>query len=226
VTAGILNLTHRRSHERPEPLVPGRVEEVRVSLRPAGYRFLPGHRIKVSVASAAWPVIWPSPFETTFELHHGSAAPSRLVLPVVPAAGGPGDASVPAFKTSRPDQPVVGGAGSADEPVWRITTDVLAGSVTVSVHDGSEDVLDDGRRLYAAETLTMIASDADPARASLDANVVYRWSEHAFGTEIRARSTQTSDAVAFHLTVDLQVDVDGEPFFRRQWRETIERRLV
>ena len=226
VTAGILNLTHRRSHERPEPLVPGRVEEVRVSLRPAGYRFLPGHRIKVSVASAAWPVIWPSPFETTFELHHGSAAPSRLVLPVVPAAGGPGDASVPAFKTSRPDQPVVGGAGSADEPVWRITTDVLAGSVTVSVHDGSEDVLDDGRRLYAAETLTMIASDADPARATLDANVVYRWSEHAFGTEIRARSTQTSDAVAFHLTVDLQVDVDGEPFFRRQWRETIERRLV
>ena len=30
VTAGILNLTHRRSHERPEPLVPGRVEEIRV----------------------------------------------------------------------------------------------------------------------------------------------------------------------------------------------------
>jgi len=226
VTAGILNLTHRHSHERPEPLVPGRVEEVRVTLRPAGYRFLRGHRVRVSVASSAWPVIWPSPFETDFELHHGPATPSRLVLPVIPPAGGPGDTTVPAFKTTPPDAPVVGGDGVADEPVWRITTDVLAGSVTVSVHDGGEDVLEDGRRLYAAETLTMTAYDSDPARASLDADVIYRWHDHAFETEIRARSTQTSDAGAFHLTVDLEVDLDGELFFRREWRESIERRLV
>jgi putative hydrolase, CocE/NonD family len=226
VSAGILNLTHRLSHERPEPLVPGRVEVVRVTLRPAGYRFLPGHRIRVSVASSAWPVIWPSPFLAEFELLRGPAAPSRLVLPVVPPAGGPGDTTVPAFKTTPPDVPQVGGQGSADEPVWRITTDVLAGSVTVSIHDGGDDVLDDGRRLYAAETLAMTAFDADPAQASLDADVVYRWHDHAFETEIRAHSTQTSDVGAFHLNVDLEVDVDGRPFFRRAWRESIKRRLV
>ena len=226
VTAGILNLTHRHSHADPEALEPGRVEEVRVAMRPAGYRFLPGHRIRVSVASSAWPVIWPSPYPATFELHHGGATPSRLVLPVIPPAGGPGDAPVPAFKTTPPDAPAFDGGGSTDEPVWRITDDVIAGTVTVSVHDGGEDLLEDGRRLYAAETLTMTASDADPARAILDADVVYRWREHEFETEIRARSTQTSDAEAFHLTVDLEVDVDGEPFFRRAWRESIERRLV
>ena len=91
--------------------------------------------------------------------------------------------------------------------------------MTVTVHDGGEDVLEDGRRLYAAETLTMTACDADPARAILDADVVYRWHEHDFETEIRARSIQTSDADAFHLRVDLEVDVDGEPFFRRTWHE-------
>ena len=133
---------------------------------------------------------------------------------------------MPAFKTTPPDAPAFDGGGSTDEPVWRITDDVIAGTVTVSVHDGGEDFLEDGRRLYAAETLTMTASDAEPARAILDADVVYRWREHAFETEIRARSTQTSDAEAFHLTVDLEVDVDGEPFFRRAWSETIERRLV
>jgi putative CocE/NonD family hydrolase len=226
VSAGILNLTHRRSHAAPEPLEPGRVEEIRVPMRPAGYRFLPGHRIRVSVASSAWPVVWPSPFAAEFAVHHGPATPSRLILPVIPPAGGPGDAEVPAFKTTPPDAPAVGGEGTADEPAWRITTDVLAGSVTVAVHDGGEDVLDDGRRLYAAETLTMTAFDADPARAILDADVVYRWRELAFETEIRARSTQTSDAEAFHLTVDLEVDIDGEPFFRRAWSESIPRRLV
>ena len=195
VSAGILNLTHRGSHDRPEAFIPGRIEEIRVDLRPAGYRFLAGHRIRVSVASSAWPVIWPSPFEATFELHRGPATPSRLQLPVVPPTGGPGDTPVPAFKTTPADTPsVAGGEGSADEPVWRITDDVIAGTTTVTVHDGGEDVLADGRRLYAAETLTMTAFDADPATASLDADVVYRWREHAFETEIRARSTQTSDA--------------------------------
>ena len=226
VSAGILNLTHRRSHERPEALEPGRVEEVRLTLRPAGYRFAAGHRIRVSVASSAWPVVWPSPFATELELHRGPATPSRLILPVVPPAGGPGDVAVPAFKTTPPDQLPVGGEGRADEPVWRISTDVIAGSVTVTIHDGGEDVLDDGRRLYSAETMALTASEADPARASLDADVVYRWHGQGFTADIRARSSQTSDAADFHLTVDLAVDLDGEPFFHRTWTETIERRLV
>ena len=194
VSAGILNLTHRLSHDHPGPLEPGRVETIRVELRPAGYRFLPGHRIRVSVASSAWPVTWPSPYATDFELHRGPATPSGLTLPVIPPAGGPGDVPVPAFKTTPPDAPEVGGEGGADQPVWHITEDVIAGTVTVTVHDGGEDVLDDGRRLYAAETLVMTASDADPAHATLDADVVYRWQDHDFQTEIRARSVQTSDA--------------------------------
>jgi hypothetical protein len=180
----------------------------------------------VSVASAAWPVIWPSPFPAEFELHRGAATPSRLILPVVPPAGGPGDVAVPAFKTTPPVEPHVGGEGSADEPIWRISTDVVVGSVTVTIHDGGEDVLDGGRRLYSAETMTLTASDADPARASLDADIIYRWDDVDLLAEIRARSTQTSDAEAFHLVVELEVDLDGEPFFRRTWDESIKRRLV
>lgn len=226
VSAGILNLTHRRSDAQPEALEPGRVEEVRLELRPAGYRFGVGHRIRLSLASAAWPVIWPSPFPATFRLHRGGATTSRLVLPVIPAAGGPGDLPVPAFKTTPPELPEVGGEGTSDTPVWRITEDVIDGTVTVTIHDGGEDVLHDGRRLYAAETLSLTASDSNPAIASLDADVVYRWREHAFETEIRATARQTSTAEAFDLAVALEVDVDGEPFFRRRWSEAIPRRLV
>jgi len=197
-----------------------------LTLRPAGYRFAAGHRIRVSLASSAWPVVWPSPFATEFELHRGPATPSRLILPVVPPAGGPGDVAVAAFKTTPPEGPSVGGEGSADDPVWRISTDVIAGSVTVTIHDGGEDVLDDGRRLYSAETMTLTAFEADPARASLDADVVYHWQEHGFTADIRARSSQTSDASDFHLTVDLAVELDGAPFFHRTWTEAVARRLV
>src|SRR5262249_54340037 len=39
VTKGVLNLTHRHSHTKPEPLVPGKVFEVRVPLQAMAYRF-------------------------------------------------------------------------------------------------------------------------------------------------------------------------------------------
>jgi uncharacterized protein len=226
VSAGILNLTHRRSDAAPEPLVPGEMAEVRVPLRHAGYRFEPGHRIRVSVASSAWPVIWPSPYPATFTLHRGDATPSRVELPVIPAVGGPTDRPVPAFKTTPADLRDVGGGGTSDAPEWRIEEDVIAGTVTVTIHDGGEDVLEDGRRLYAAETLRLTASDRDPATATLDADVVYRWAESGHAIEIRARSRQTSDVEAFDITVDLSVDLDGARFFDRSWQERVPRQLV
>jgi putative CocE/NonD family hydrolase len=226
VSAGILNLTHRASHERPRPLEPGRVEEVTVPLRTAGYRFAPGHRIRVSLASSAWPIIWPSPYPATFEVHLGAATPSRIVLPVVPRAGGPGDVRVPALKTTPPDLREVAPDGESDPPRWTIVEDVLDGSVTVTIHQGGEEVLHDGRRLYAAETLTMTAWDADPARAVMDADVVYRWQEAGAPIEIRARSIQRSTETAFELEVRLEVTLDGATFFERLWTEAVARDLV
>ena len=50
--------------------------------------------------------------------------------------------------------PSVGGPGEEDPPVWRIAEDVLAETTTVTIHDGGGRHLQDGRYLYAAETLT------------------------------------------------------------------------
>ena len=240
VSAGVLNLTHRRSHVAPEPLQPGAIEEVRVPMRTTGYRWLPGHRLRVALASSLWPVLWPSPYPATFLVHRGPATPSRLALPVVPAAGGPGDAAVPAFRVEPPAlawpaATALDGEGLArsDPAVWRIEEDVIAGSTTVHVHDGGEDIVPDGRRLYAAETLRMTAWDADPARAELDAHVVYRWQEleparngELTRIEIHADSRQTSTVTDFDLTVTLAVDVDGERFFERAWHDVIPRQSV
>jgi hypothetical protein len=240
VSAGVLNLTHRRSHADPEPLRPGAVEEIRVPLRTAGYRWLPGHRLRIALSSSLWPTLWPSPYPATFRVHRGKGTPSRLELPVVPAAGGDGDRPVPAFKTEPPtlawpSPEAADGAGPAtsDPPVWQVEEDVLDGSVTVRFHDGGEDVVPDGRRLYAAESIRMTAWDADPGRAELDADVIYRWQERdpaldgeLTRIEIRAVSQQRSTVTDFDLSVRLEVDVDGERFFERDWRETIPRHLV
>jgi hypothetical protein len=225
VATGVLNLTHRLSDTDPSPM-PTRglaTEEVRIPLRTTGYRFSPGHRVRLTVLTSYWPVLWPSPLPGELRVHRGPAAPSRLILPALPddAAALP----VPAFRTG----PVVMrevGSYEGDEPEWRIEQDVLRGTVAVTIFDGGASTQEDGSSLYSSERLVLTASDRDPARASLESDVVYRWAGFGARADIRARGTISSDAGAFDVRVALDVVLDGEPFFGRAWRERIPRNLV
>src|SRR4029077_6863140 len=79
-----LNLTPRGGHEHPEPLEPGRYYTVSVSLNDCGHRFLPGHRIRLSIATAYWPIVWPAPYPATLTIRTGDSA---LALPLRQGGG-------------------------------------------------------------------------------------------------------------------------------------------
>jgi uncharacterized protein len=72
VSYGILNLTHRDGDETPVPLVPGQRYRVRIQLNDAGAVFPAGHRIRVALSTAYWPMIWPPPVNATVTLFGGS----------------------------------------------------------------------------------------------------------------------------------------------------------
>ena len=220
VTAGVLNLTHRHGHEQPQALEPGRIEEVTVKLRATGYRYLAGHRIRLSAASAYWPVIWPSPFPGEVTIHLGA---SHLSLPIV---RGEAALETPPFLTGAPGLPEVGAHDEEDPAVWQITEDVLAGTLTVTTASGATTVLPDGTSLYSSELLEMTASDGDPAHARMRTVVVYRLDQDGRSIVARANGLTTSTATDFEMTLDLAVTLDGQPFHQRGWAETIPRRLV
>ena len=223
VASGVLNLTHRRSDTDPEPMEPGRVEEVRIPLRATGYRFSPGHRIRLTVLTSYWPVVWPSPFPGELRIHHGGPTPSRLELPVLPDDVPTLDP--PAFRHDPAGLREVG-ASEDDPPAWRIEEDVIAGTVAVTIAEGGASLLEDGSRLYTAERLVLTAADADPAHARLDSDVVYTWTAPGLDADIRATGTIASDEDAFDVAVRLDVRLDGAPFFARDWQERIPRRLA
>jgi putative CocE/NonD family hydrolase len=220
VTAGILNLTHRHGHVQPEPLEPGRLEEVAIQLRATGYRYLAGQRIRLSVASAYWPVIWPSPYPGELTIHLGT---SRLILPTIPVEA---TLPVPAFRTEPAGLPNVGAHASEDSAAWQITEDVLTGTVTVTTGGGETTILPDGTTLYSSELLEMTASDGDPAHARMRTEVVYRLDQDGRAISVRANGLMTSTESEFDLTVDLDVTLDGAPFHHGNWAETIPRKLV
>jgi len=225
VATGVLNLTHRLSDTDPSPM-PTRglaTEEVRIPLRTTGYRFSPGHRIRLTVLTSLWPVLWPSPIPGRLSVHHGPATRSRVELPVLPDAVAA--LEPPAFRT----EPVVlreVGASEEDAPEWRIEEDVLSGTTTVTIFDGAASTQEDGSRLYASERLVLAASDPEPARATFRSDVVYRYTGEGWDADIRATGEIISDEGRFAVRVGLDVTLDGEPFFAREWRETIPRNLV
>ncbi len=226
VTMGILNLTHRDGHATPHPLVPGARTRVDVPLRAAGYRFAADHRVRLSVASSCWPVIWPSPESGELLIHHGGDAGgpggSVLLLPLAPAVDG---AALPDFKLTPAAIDDIGG-GSDDPPRWQVTDDVLAGTVTVSTHDGGDTVLPDGTRLYTAESHEMTASDATPAQARMASRVRYILERDGNRIEIDVDGDTSSDADDFHLDITLNVRLDGALVTERRTRRTIRRDLV
>jgi hypothetical protein len=224
VSAGILNLTHRDSHENPEPLVAGEVATVRIALRATAHRFLAGHRIRLSVASAMWPVVWPSPFPAEYGLHLGGSHPARVVLPSIPADRP--RAGVPALKATPAGLREIGGY-EGESPVWQVVDDVIAGTVTVRTSEFGESTLPDGHStLYTGERLEMTARDADPAEARMDNEVVYRLREDDREILVEADGMTRTTATEIEMRVGLRVRLDGEPFFEREWRETVERDLL
>jgi uncharacterized protein len=224
VSAGILNLTHRLSHEEPKPLEPGMVHAVHVALRGTAHRFMAGHRIRLSVASSMWPVVWPSPEPAEYRLHLGGSIDPRLVLPIVPAGREP--TPVPPFKTTPAGLRDIG-EYRGESPVWEVLEDVIDGSVTVRSSEFGEALLPDGRTtLYTGERLEMTARDADPAHARMHNEVVYRLRQDGAEILVESSGTTWTTAADFHMDVALRVTLDGAPFFERDWAETIPRRLV
>jgi uncharacterized protein len=224
VCEGILNLTHRDSHSTPSALHPGHFYEIRLALRAAGHRFLPGHRIRLSLASSHWPVIWPSPGRAELAVGRGPGRPSRLLLPLAPTD----DQRVPppAFRTESAGLRDFGSETS--EPVrWEVVEEPLAGTITVRTHEASDMTLPDGRsRLYLSETLRMTASDAAPGEGRFENSCRYILDRDGRHVALRASGTTVARRHELEMRVRLRVELDGEPLFVRRWGERIPRDLL
>jgi len=103
VSYGVLNLAHRDGHEKPALMALGQRYQVRIQLNDAGSVFPAGHRLRLALSTAYWPMIWPSPEKATLLIFGGT-----LDVPVRPPqstdallAPLPGSESAPPEKPTR-----------------------------------------------------------------------------------------------------------------------------
>ncbi len=220
VTYGLLNLTHRESHESPSALDPGRRYRVQLELKHAAHVFPVGHRIRLALSTAYWPIAWPVPGAATLTLATSTGA---LALPV--RAPRPEDSALPPFEPveTAPPAPV-----TAIRPLHitrTVARDVASGIVLVTM------VRDEGAmRLEETGVVTDCISiyrhsiqDDDPLTAVTEVDDTIKFSRGAWAPEIRGRMRLSATEEAFHFRTDLDVYESGERIYCRTWSHRIPR---
>ncbi|MHA1527445.1 MAG: CocE/NonD family hydrolase [Alphaproteobacteria bacterium] len=81
IARGVLNLCHRGGNANPEAVVPGDLYHVTLALDQTGYRLAPGHRLRLALSTACWPLVLPGPRSVTATIRAGARA--ELTLPLL-----------------------------------------------------------------------------------------------------------------------------------------------
>ena len=218
---GVLNLNRPEDPSTTTPLEPGRPITVRVEIDDIGHAFPAGHRIAVSVSSAYFPLVWPSPEPVTLTLLAGRC---HLELPVRRADAGDGAFAPFGEAVNGPGSPatvVEPGRGLCRE----VTRDAVTGTVTAhQLQDGGLVRHDDTGLLEGerGENWHSIV-EGDPLSARSETRRVDTWRKDGIEIEIRTSQNLTADRTDFHFHAELEALENGKPVFSRTWNETIPR---
>ena len=216
ITWGVLNLSHRDGPAAPKSLEPGKSYDITLDLDHIAYRLPRGHKLRVAISSAYWPMIWPSPEATALNLTGGT-----LALPVRPTA----TAGEWTFPPPDADAPWETETIRASSHSRRAETDLTTGEFHLRIEDDFGKVRDAVHGLVsggiARETWTIHPDDPLSARGAC------HWTEEMERDGISLRTETTcemwSDATHFHLSARLQAFENDETVHDRTVTESLAR---
>ncbi len=216
ITYGVLNLSHRDSASMPRPMTPGTAEEVTISLDHIAYRVPRGHRVRVAISTAYWPLLWPAPEAARITLAQGS-----VTLPQRPTQGG----DEVAFAPPNGAAPWQTEELRAPAHARRQEVDMVTGIHTLVIEDdfGKLRDLDHGliHGSVARERWEIHPDDPLSARGRC------HWTDELERDGIRLRTEtrceMSSDAENFFLSATIEAWENDTQIYTRQENETIPR---
>ncbi len=220
VTGAGLNGTHRVSAAQPRPLTPDRVYPLNVEMHFTSWVFPRGHRIRVAISNALWPMIWPTPYPLTTTLHVGGPEATRLILPTIPGARKAG----PKFQPPAPSDraPGVRSRGEVWPGSWTKHRDAARGSTRLVWRGENSTELPWGRRNHS-ERISYSVEDRHPERATVEGTVETLLRLPDARLLWRGDFSLRSDKRDFHYRFTRELRRNGRVLRRRTWRERIPR---
>ncbi len=183
-----------------------------------------GHRVRLALSNAMWPMIWPTPHPATARIRLGTAG-TRLILPVIPAGQQPaGQQPVPRFRAPAPAQPAPGVRSWGEIlPVrWTMQRDD-SGQAAIWWRGSSGTEFSWGR-VVDEEYLRYQVHDDRPAQAAARGEA--RTEIHLDGRLLLASSVLelAGDQTSLRYRFRRELRCDGELVRERSWERRFPRR--
>ncbi|ASM71434.1 MULTISPECIES: CocE/NonD family hydrolase [Roseobacteraceae] len=215
ITYGVLNLSHRDSASDPAAMPVGEDQFVTLSLDHIGYCVPKGHRLRVSISTAYWPLIWPAPTAAAVHIHR-----AQLGVPLHEPR--PGDKTV-AFAPPAAADPWQVEELRPENHVRRQDTDMVTGTTTLVIEDDFGKWRDSDHGMIngsvARETWSIHPDDPLSARG------ICHWTDEIERDDTRLR-TETrcemwSDSTTFYLTAKIEAYENDALIFDKNVEDSI-----
>lgn len=220
ISGAIINPSQRYSRLEPEALKPGEPTTLSTSIHFTTWRFKPGHRIRLAVANAQFPMIWPSPTPGSTTLFPGTN--TWLELPVVPTKNETSQTCVlPSVDTN--DKAPFGHDLQRNGPVFKSVRNEQTGDSTFTTASDISWILHNNK-FYSNELYRWDVNDAAPANASFRGERRNVFTIAGNEIDLSTLAQIESDAAYFHITFTKTLQQNGSLVRERTWTDHIPRR--
>jgi hypothetical protein len=216
ITRGNRNLVFARDMGDPAYLEPGKPTIVRFPLLATSAVLPAGWSIRLALAGADFPVVWPPGERVTLVF---DAEQSRLILPSVPRRGEETALDIPSSPPA-PSPPDVRSEDGGEAEVIR-----EGGSLTYRRHRFSfEDQPARANLTYSSEeTWSITVDDEDPATTAVRSDGEVRMERPGWSVATRGHLALSADAESFYLSIGLTALHNDEIVFSRTWEDRVPR---
>ncbi|CAF3562233.1 unnamed protein product [Adineta steineri] len=225
ISRGILNLTHYKSHEYPEDLIPDQIYNVDVTLSGVCVCLPAGCRLRLSLSSSYWPFVWPSSQLSTLTIHFNNPSPCILTLPrLIENYSSRNDFHRPEIAQGIAIKQL------SESSSQRIRTiDEINEIVTLKIN-GDDGCIEYPDGLIFHETIESIyqinKNDPQSARIEIERNIKYYFKDQSLlKADIKTKSIMFSkqSPSTFHLIHQLNIKNKDQEFFNKTWNLTFPR---
>ena len=224
VSFGVLNLAYRFDQSAPDPVAAddGASINVKLALDECGHRFLAGHRLRLAISTAYWPLVLPPPTAVAVTLNLD--VDCGLMLPTraggdrieVPEPANPDP--LPKYRQLTPDESRRWIERDLTGGVTRYHVVVDSGETEIAAADG---LVARERR----EEVYSIAPD-DPLSGLSECSWLMTRRRGSWSVRTTSRTRLTADATHFHIAGELIAHEGETEVFKREWTDKIERGLL
>lgn len=195
LTMGLLNLRFRDGYDTLKDMPAGASVSVAVPLDALAHRLPAGARLRLSIATQAWPLVWPEATAATVTLHPETGVLSLPCLPPGLAADAPDppDAAIPPPAGLTWIRPV----SQSLDIVQDEGSDRAARSQTRD--HGAFRVEETGMETSMTETQTFTSMGNDPLSARAVFSNTVRFARNGWSVKLESEVVVTADADAFRL---------------------------